>query len=372
MKRYLLVLLLLPGSLMAQQKIIDSIKFELIKATVHFYATDTAFNRTGIGLSQCKSSNYDCLKEFSKTNNLTKVDERITSWSGVKCQTVDDLLKLKERVITDLTDKKEYRKELPGYGDYTKRLFNLMAILPNVVPPILTETPSKGDTIKKAAENSNGTIVPKDGETTGLLTWIALFAGLGGLGLSGWVYTRNPTMNTHSNNLTNVDIADKLEGKIATLNTQLLLKADASTVPALQQRIDELEKELRQLTQKAQETIAPSTLAAKVADVVSKAIVYAKLPDLPNGFSNSILKKEQNGEQVYEIVINDNTATYSISENSPAQTYAMNDVSYILDGGCTLLNQPFNNCRIHTKEKGILTKTGEGWMVDRKAVVEFV
>ena len=95
------------------------------------------------------------------------------------------------------------------------------------------------------------------------------------------------------------------------------------------------------------------------------------MPDLNNGFSNDILRNEQNGEQVYEIIITDQTATYSVSGNTAAQGYALNDVSYILGRACTLGNQPFPNCRIDNKLNGTLTKTAEGWTIGNKALVEF-
>jgi hypothetical protein len=375
MKRYLLILFLLPGSMLAQQQKIDSIKFELIKATVHFYATDSKLNNTGIVVSDCKVPDYTCLKGFSDSIKLEGVSAKITKWSSEKCETSEALQKLKGKILVEVTGgEKEYRKLLPSYKDYIARLDEQIATLqksetgtPNNQ---VTDTGKKGATVTN--DGTGGPITDK-GNATGFLTWIALIAGFGGLGLSGWLYTRKPKKIALTNTATATDNADKLEGKIATINTQLPLKADATALAALQQRVDALEKQWQQVEKRAQQSVDPPATVAKAAPAAPvETTFYAKLPDLPNGFSNDILKNEQNGEQVYEIIVRDNMATYSVSIDSGAQGYALNDVNYILSRACTLTNQPFSNCRINTREKGTLTKMAEGWMLDKKAVVEFI
>ncbi len=368
MKKYLLVLLMLPAVLWAQQqKDIDSIKFEMIKATVHFYATDTTLYKKGIPLSKCLfNQGYDCLKKFSDTVGLIRVSEKVNDWEDIACGTPEELQKLKEKIIMDLTGSKDkdYRKKLPEYSGYIKSMDYL-------IKGLATDIPTPPTSANKGVA-SNITSKGEEGSKTDLITWLALLAGLAGLGLSALLFTRIPKKDTKLNVTTAIDNSDKLEGKIATLGTYVQQKADNTTLIALQNRIEVLEKQQLQLSEKPKEQVVTAIPVKKAQAIATETTMYAKLPDLPNGFSNDIFKNEQNGEQVFEIVIKDNTATYAISNNTAAQDYALNDVNYILGRACTLFNQPFTNCRINTKEKGALSKTTEGWMIDKKAVVEFL
>lgn len=99
--------------------------------------------------------------------------------------------------------------------------------------------------------------------------------------------------------------------------------------------------------------------------------LYAQLPDIENGFVPSVISSFQNGENVYELKINDDRGIFWISNDLKAQKYALADYGYFLGTGCELLNQPFKDCRIVTTAKGTLQKQGESWIILSKAKITF-
>ena len=106
MKKYSILFLLLPIIGKAQNNG-DSIKFEMIKAAVFFYATDTAFKIKNPKTPDCKSLDYTCLITYSTTNKLTGVDERITNWEKEESSDTKDLQALNAKIIAELKKGKE-------------------------------------------------------------------------------------------------------------------------------------------------------------------------------------------------------------------------------------------------------------------------
>jgi hypothetical protein len=376
MKKYLLLICVLPLAVKAQQSNADSIQYEMIKAAVHFYASDTAFKEVEKSTSNCINPEYECLLEFCKLNNLHGVNNKINAWRNINCTSKNQLEALKSRILDEIeANGKGYRTKLPGYNALVTSMASGVAAFTTPVDAIATGDPEskKNPTTKQTVKDDSNR------GNTGLITWVALLAGLGGLllGIASVVkkQKKNPAPADAGNGSKDID---KFESKIAALNTQLPLKADVSAVQAMEQKIAGMETRIKQLEKKPQGDTGVSnnekvqTQKKPVAAMETAPIFYAKMPDLANGFSNDILRKEQNGEQVYEIAVAGNSAVYSVSSDPGAQHYALNDVNYILERVCTLNNQPFPNCRISTKQKGTLTKTTEGWAIADKAVVDFL
>lgn len=99
--------------------------------------------------------------------------------------------------------------------------------------------------------------------------------------------------------------------------------------------------------------------------------VYAKLPDLGNGFSEQVLLDVQNGEQIYELCLKDGQGTYVITSAAEAQRYALSDYTYYLQGACEFANQPVKNSSIRTRKPGVLAQSGTTWVIVQKADIEF-
>lgn len=377
MKKYLLLLCMLPLAVSAQNKI-DSLKFEMIKTAVDFYTNDPIFDKVKSNTSICKNGDYICLLTFTSTNGLTGVDNKIKNWKDVKCSTIKQLSGLKDNILKDIFTGKEDRRKLKGYAEFMAAMGSYLPAVESA-PAEPTTKISDSNVTKETPADTTGSDGSKDNsDSGGWKIWLALAAGLGGLGLGLRSLMTKPKKSSSAVKTGSGDAdTGKLEARVAALNTQLPLKADISVLNAFEQKLNSLENRIIQLEKKGEDrpdssnSKSTSDQKAPANSIKEGEPVYAKMPDLNNGFSNDILRNEQNGEQVYEIIITDQTATYSVSGNTAAQGYALNDVSYILGRACTLGNQPFPNCRIDNKLNGTLTKTAEGWTIGNKALVEF-
>lgn len=104
----------------------------------------------------------------------------------------------------------------------------------------------------------------------------------------------------------------------------------------------------------------------------AQQILYAKFPDTYNGFSAAILFSEQDGEKIYEITSNGESATFQISVDKDAQKYALSDYNYYLGNACIMENAPEKDCRIVTETPGTLTRNGKDWIIADKALIKFI
>jgi len=355
MKKYFVLLLFISNSLRAQNNA-DSIKFEMIKATLHFYAGDTAaFHNVKTQVINCHVNDYACLYTFCEQNQLTNVDDKIKKWSAVDCKTQADLMALQSRIFDDLiSNEKGYRRQLPGYEEY-------------------------GSQLEKLIGSFNAPAIDKDFLNDNLMLWIALFTGIFGSLLGLWLITHRSKPTSKGAEATigaeaynNDEDLRKLENRMGTLSAALSLKTDAKALESLSARITKMEEWIMAQSGKEKlKSTAVNVPEEKKENVSSTNIYYAKIPDLSDGFSSDSLKTVQNGEQVYEITLKGNKGKYEVSADQEAQRYALNDYSYILSPGCMLDNQPFSGCTIVTTKSGSLFKSTDGWIIENKAVIEF-
>jgi len=103
-----------------------------------------------------------------------------------------------------------------------------------------------------------------------------------------------------------------------------------------------------------------------------REMLYAKLPDTNDGFSAGVLSSEQDGEKIYEITVNGESATFEISGDKDAQKYALSDYNYYLGNACNMENAPEKDSRIVTGTPGKLSKKGKDWIIADKALIKFI
>lgn len=159
------------------------------------------------------------------------------------------------------------------------------------------------------------------------------------------------------------------------------LKFDEQRVTVLEASLKQLTEQIHEIKQAAipapdlQEPEPVAAAAAEPAPQEDKDLVYfSKFPDLDNGFTDSYLKEKQNGEQIYELILtpDQGRGVFYVSEASDAQKYALSDVNYYLPKACNFINQPGKNVSIKTIEAGTLIRSGESWIIEEKAQIEFV
>jgi len=376
------LIILLPICVVAQNNA-DSIKFEMIKETINFYFTDDSpalnISKNKIGFKvDCESEDYECLNTVSK--DIKGASDKIKVWRNENIESEDDLKKLKEVILNDVTNIKQgksYRKKLPGYNAYEEKLEewvilynhqdNKQNAIVNPTSQNLVKDLGTQQSQREPMENS--------------LPLIALIASCIAVILSAlslYKKTRNKRSSSSSRSYELDSIKkniEELHSKSSKFLNKKSLEPLEHAIERLNNRILELEKEdsntvewnLNKNTGNIQNENS-QFLASDILPISNKS--FAKYPNLENGFSSSILKSTQNGEQTYEIEITGDEASYSVSNDAKAQKYALFNYEY-LTNACELKNQPEANSKIYTLEKGTLKNSSGNWIIQNKAVIQF-
>lgn len=379
MRKCFLLLILTPFLLFAQKNNGESIKFEIIKATVNFFTTDSvAYYKFLNGKSlNCANLDYACIADFCKKNDVGSVQIKVDEWKAKPSNSAEDIKKLTALIIDDLS-KKEYRKKLDSFKKFTQNLNQLSASFSETKPDTevdedeklqITE-PTKPEVVNEIASDSTetGSNLPIISIIIGIVALIASVYAILKRNTSarctGVSESKNPDYHILKEDLKNINsrLAQKqsidikpIEDKLKNIDSRLV---KLENLP----RTVEFAVEKQQVTQTVKQHVSPQP---------STQMLYAKLPDNGNSFSQSILTDNQNGEQIYEIQVSGDKGTFVVSNDTNAQKYALSDFNYYLPNACDMLNQPTKGARIVTVEKGILVKSGGNWVIQSKAKIEF-
>lgn len=384
----MIIVLLLSGSIRAESNI-ESIKYEILRETIHFLATDAKVSNNSTLEITCANSDYDCF-EKQLANTITGISRWFKSWKEIKVADSEDLIHLKNTIHKEIVDRdgKSYRKDLPGYQSYLSKLDHLMDAHPLInqdddPPPTVRLAYQSGPAQATLSENAIDNAPTNN--PNHMLLYLAL--ALGGLAL---FFALRPPALKKETEARKKQIA-QLSQEVARTNSQIEeihpKHSEKKTKEAhafLQTKLEGIEKRLVELENKEPESHIVWKEEIKVPQVDERAaletfppdpvnnleVKYAKFLDLDNGFSSARLKSTQNGELVYEIEIDGETATYSISEDPKAQKYGLFNFEY-LKSGCEFENQPGEGDRIVTVKKGRLCKSGTNWIIQSNAIIRF-
>lgn len=232
--------------------------------------------------------------------------------------------------------------------------------------------------IAAAQQHAAAVEPPEEPSVFNWLTIVTALLAIAALVLSFLVY-RNLARLLNSVGRRKIDIKilqdelAEIKSRVVQQNTVVKDTTGAGDTKALEARLALLEKRIIKFEAQspAIETKAPPASKSSKQTAVVAQKKYAKLPDLQNGFSNEVLQDRQNGEQIYELDITGEKAVFAISQDAAVQKYALSDFQYYLSNGCTLTNQPVKDSRIVMSEPGILSKSDNGWKIEKKAVITF-
>jgi hypothetical protein len=114
------------------------------------------------------------------------------------------------------------------------------------------------------------------------------------------------------------------------------------------------------------------TLEEPKANVTAGPVLkFAKKTESDGVFKKEYLSDKQDGEQIFELELLEDTGTFKISSSEDAQKYAMSDPEYYLPPACNFLNTPRKDAEIVTTKAGILSKSGDEWSIVDKADINF-
>lgn len=369
MKKYLLLLAFTPYILFAKNNG-DSLKFEIIKKSINFLSTDkVSFKESSGNGADCKNGDYDCLIKYCKDNKLKGGKDKIDEWKKLPNASEEDLKEMNEKIIADLTTPtpKDKRTKLNGYKEYKSSLTELASLFFNVKDDDVVSSNTGNDiSVNSNVNNGNKSKIP----------FMALLFSLIALVLSLLSYLKGKNKPKSNDEKTNHELKAIGEIDLQELKSKLTQKQDIhfnsleKQNKEFESRIKEFENRLLALETSSEKKTSNNSNKNN-AQESNVQILYAVLPDNINSFSQSVFSNNQNGEQVYEIQINGDSATYVVSSDMKAQKYALTDFNYFLSSACELINQPTKDSRINTVTKGTLVKSGSDWIIQSKAKIEF-
>jgi len=115
-----------------------------------------------------------------------------------------------------------------------------------------------------------------------------------------------------------------------------------------------------------------TTLKGSNGNVIAGPVLkFAKKTESDGVFKKEYLSDKQDGEQIFELELLEDTGTFKISLSEEAQKYALSDPEYYLPPACNFLNTPRKDTEIITTKAGILSKTGDEWSIVDKADINF-
>ena len=110
---------LLTGGAFAQEQI-DRAKYELIRETINFLATDKAVSKDTTFRVSCETLDYDCFGQQLSSDPITGIGQWYDRWRSIDVKDNKGLASLRNRIFDDIFERqgKGYRKQLAAYADY--------------------------------------------------------------------------------------------------------------------------------------------------------------------------------------------------------------------------------------------------------------
>ena len=106
----------------------DRAKYELIRETINFLATDKAVSPDTSFRISCETLDYDCFKQQLSSNPVNGIERWYNAWRSTKATDEAGLATLRNQIFSDIFERpgKGYRKQLAGYKAYVERAENLI------------------------------------------------------------------------------------------------------------------------------------------------------------------------------------------------------------------------------------------------------
>lgn len=103
-------------------------KYELIRETINFLATDKTVSQDTAFRITCETLDYGCFEQQLSSNPITGIVTWYNRWQSIPVTKTEELQRLKERIFADILDRpgKGYRKQLAGYSGYAARVADLL------------------------------------------------------------------------------------------------------------------------------------------------------------------------------------------------------------------------------------------------------
>lgn len=111
------------------QEQVDRAKYELIRETINFLATDKTVSEDTAFRISCETLDYGCFGEQLTSNPIAGIERWYNRWRSISATDGASLVTLRDRIFDDIFERpgKGYRKQLAGYDGYVARAADLVA-----------------------------------------------------------------------------------------------------------------------------------------------------------------------------------------------------------------------------------------------------
>lgn len=416
MKILFIAMVLFPVFGFAQDVVqqIRQAKYNIIKAAVDCYSKDIEgfpdFNKNVSLDCDSNAKDYGCLvrycddaKLMNGKNNSIKVSGFVKEWAAD--ESITDTTKLKNfrnKILAKIsTPNRKGKYYLEQFKESTDQQIASIKNTPPAGPERTVNTDNAiGDGMQESQVQAmiDSSIKQKLTVQSSNLPMLALILSLLSLmGVAAAVLYYNHDKNKQLTSQSNLNTQDRerlvkwMEERLGALTPQTAPSSKAGNavspgsfekrLVSIEKSLERMENELHQLSTRpagnasnqgsVQEAVPEAVVPAAPAPELT--VLYAKLPDIGEGkgFSPTVLVTIQNGEQIYQLETSGLKGTYFVSNDPKAQKYAMNNPADYLSKACDFINQPQKDCRIYTTESGTVIKSGNNWMIEGKAKIEF-
>jgi len=381
-------------------KQIENARFQIIKETVEFLASDKG-NFKEVTELQCKDCNgYDELINFVRKNKIKRADELINDWQKAKIDTnalgfKKSLTKFKEQIITKITSgTKSNRKTLITYESYENRLALIIEAVAIAEPdagnasniekvqesPDSVDEPVVTEPVKIMEENTSESasyfsFLPDLSKDMSYTIILLLLAGI--LFLIWVLRNKNKIIDKNERALKEqLNKSGSTEWQSKNMSNELKavsqkLKAAEAEMAVLQENL-KAETERNERLSAVAETRKPVVKKPEPKPVMGSVVKYARYADQGDGFSVQELLDEEDSETIFEITpLSPNTASFRISGNQNAQRYALSNSPYFLGKTSQYDTFPSGNSLIITDVPGELKLQGNKWLIVKPVHISF-
>lgn len=397
----LFLLLILHLSIKAQSgagKQIKEAKFQIVKASVEFLASDkeTFKEAKEVQCLNCKTD--EDLTKFVDKNKIKKADELIKKWQDVKVDITYDnwknsITRFRNGVVSDITSgTKSRRKKLPGYNSYESKL---NSIIQNVsisepvedVPDIVKVQEEPVPVVEQKVKEPEKIMSEKSSESVSFfaflpdiskdMSYVVILILLVGILFLLWVLRNKSQTMERSNRALQDQLHKSGSTEWQSKNVSNELKAVQQKLKKAEEEIAILQDNFRAEMERNERLSAVSEIEEKPVEQISapaleSAIKYARYADQGDGFSVQELLDEEDSETIFELtVLSPNSASFKISGNQNAQRYALSNSPYFLGKTSQYDTFPSGNSLINTDIPGELKLQGNKWLIVKPVQISF-
>lgn len=103
-------------------------KYELIRETINFLATDNVVSQDTTFRISCETLDYDCFDQQLSGNPIAGIERWYNRWRAITVTDETGMVVLRDRLFADVLERqgKGYRKQLAGYAPYVARVEQLI------------------------------------------------------------------------------------------------------------------------------------------------------------------------------------------------------------------------------------------------------